>query len=161
MLLRTTAWEMTPVLWLGGHLTSSHPGRSEERVDSSIMQILDESPLPPSPASPRFCVWDTFLPQHTHSVFQTMASMFWHIAHHSTICFLSSQDLLRSLIHWRPLSCFFLFIFYYYFKIVSGRSEYKYLCLIHYLNFIFDSLSDINLLFFNCSWDYCIICMVI
>lgn len=83
---------------------------------------------------------------HLSAVFQIMASMLWHIGDHSPFVFCPLK------ICWDLLSTEgpFPVSSYYYFKIVSGRRQYKYLCLIHYLNLIFTSLSDIHLLFFNC-----------
>ena len=64
-------------------------------------------------------------------VFQIMVSMFWHVGHHLAIRFLSSKGMQESSC---PLKAPFLFppfnFLNYYFEVVSGRSEYKYLCTI-------------------------------
>lgn len=101
-----------------------------------------------SPVSPGFCVQVTSLLLHTQSVFQITASMFCYIAYHSAICLLSFKNLLRSLVH-----CFFLlnFLKLSSFKAISGRNEYKYLCLIHHFNLIFTILNGINFLLFCCQ----------
>ena len=95
------------------------------------VQTLSESPLPlPQPHHGTLCRL-TLLLQCAHYVFQIMVSMFWRVGHHSAIRFLSSKGVWESSY---PLKALFLFLAFnflnYYFEVISGRSEYKYLCTI-------------------------------
>ena len=119
------------VAWLvATHVSSPSGGRGEKAGMSTCrLSVSLHFPLP-QPHRGTLCRL-TILLHCAHCVFHIMVSMFWRVGHHSAILFLSSKGVWESSY---PLKAPFLFLPFnflnYYFEVLSGRSEYKYLCTI-------------------------------